>query len=198
MRRTPEQLEASYANVKTFLIEYPDLPEDKKSAVIAFFEWLDAQPQWFTQQASTRFHCSYEGGLLEHSINVANTCRRVCHALCPNGEVSEWDAVFVGLTHDIGKMPEYCQGEPTERQKMYGYPGSITIDTSIPYMEHAHRSCMMLTQHFAAFTEEMFCAVAQHNEPWLTNTCQWKKAPLMEILQVSDYHACVYMDEPGK
>ena len=34
-------------------------------------EWLEST-DFFTAPASTRFHAAYEGGLLEHSLNVYN------------------------------------------------------------------------------------------------------------------------------
>ena len=35
-----------------------------------FLEYLLEKTDFFTAPASTRFHGSYEGGLLEHSLNV--------------------------------------------------------------------------------------------------------------------------------
>ena len=35
-----------------------------------FLEYLTEKTDFFTAPASTRFHGAYEGGLLEHSLNV--------------------------------------------------------------------------------------------------------------------------------
>ena len=34
------------------------------------FEWLEEHSDFFTAPASAKYHGSYEGGLLEHSLNV--------------------------------------------------------------------------------------------------------------------------------
>ncbi len=45
-------------------------------------EYLDSpQSDFFTAPASTRFHGAFEGGLLEHSLNVSIACATICRGI---------------------------------------------------------------------------------------------------------------------
>ncbi len=77
-----------------------------------------------TAPASTKYHLCIEGGLLEHSINVATTMLKIKSAIAP--EISDESCVIVALIHDLGKVgmpgkPQYLINEPSDKQKMYGY-----------------------------------------------------------------------------
>ena len=196
--RTTEQRLEAYNNVKSFIFNsdyFVDKPEQSE-ALHQLFDYLENETQWLTAYCSTAYHNSYEGGLLDHSINVVNTSLKLARTLAP--ELNEVEAVITALLHDCGKSDMYKRKPATERQKQFGYPGSMAVDTDIPYMEHEDRSLWMITKFYPYLTEEMFCAISQHNEPWLTNTCQFKHNKLMTITQYSDYWCCLYVDEPGK
>ena len=47
----------------------------KRTGIEAVLNWLEHATDFFTAPASTRFHGSYEGGLLEHSINTYNALK---------------------------------------------------------------------------------------------------------------------------
>ncbi|GFO96576.1 HD superfamily hydrolase, partial [groundwater metagenome] len=92
----------------------------RKTNVDKFIEVLHTQTTWLTSPASTKYHLNNEGGLLEHSIGVAETLMQLRAALAP--EISEESCVIVGLFHDIGKvgmpgkpyyLPEVKDGMPT-------------------------------------------------------------------------------------
>ena len=46
-------------------------------------------------------------------------------------------------------------------------------------------------------TEEEFSAIFLHNEPWLTNTCQFQHCPLSTVIQYADYWSCMYLEDRG-
>jgi len=103
--------------------------KERKPAADKFIEILHTQTTWLTSPASTKYHLNKEGGLLEHSIGVAETLLQLRAALAP--EISEESCVIVGLFHDIGKvgMPgkpyyltEIKDGKPT---------GAYTINPEI-------------------------------------------------------------------
>lgn len=65
---------------------------------------------FFTAPASTQYHCSYEGGLCEHSLNVYAQLDRLVKAEYPNQEqcpISHDSIIITALLHDISKMNFY-------------------------------------------------------------------------------------------
>src|SRR3989339_435415 len=74
----------------------------RKNDFSDFIRMLESKTSWLTSPASTRFHLNKEGGLLEHSVGVAETLLKFREALAP--QVSEESCVIVGLLHDIGKI----------------------------------------------------------------------------------------------
>lgn len=69
---------------------------------------------FFTAPASTRWHLSYEGGLLEHSVNVAEAMID----LSANVDgVSADTCAIIGLFHDVCKMDAYVCDERTGKFK---------------------------------------------------------------------------------
>ena len=65
---------------------------------------------FFTAPASTRYHCAYEGGLCEHSINVYR--RLLANVKMQFGEeweskVSHESVAVCGLLHDLCKIDFY-------------------------------------------------------------------------------------------
>lgn len=83
--------------------------------------WLENKSDFFTAPASTKYHCSYEGGLCEHSLNVYYALRNLNYGYMPeltatSEEVEqgihkyEYDKdtlKIVGLLHDISKANYY-------------------------------------------------------------------------------------------
>lgn len=197
-KRSLEELKNSYDKVKSFICNHEELDKspERKQAVLNLFNYLENETPWLSQFASTRFHCSYEGGLIEHSINVVNAARALRNSLY--SDLNEWEVVFTAFLHDCGKAFEYARKPQTERQKQFGYPGSMGINTDVPYMTHEDRGLWMITRYYPYLTESMYCAIAMHNEPHLTNVSQFKLNRMMTLIQTADYYACLYMDAPGE
>lgn len=198
MKRTEEQRMESYNKIKQFILDSATFVDnaEKREAFKALCHYLENETEWLTAYCSTRFHNSYEGGLLDHSIDVANRMLKFIRTFAP--DIDEGEAVFCGLFHDCGKYCQYKRKPATPRQIQYGYEGSMSVNDAVPYMEHEDRSLWVITRFYPYLTEEMFCAIAQHNEPWLTNTCQFKHNRLMTALQFCDYWTCLYVDTPGE
>jgi hypothetical protein len=106
---------------------------------------LHTETTWLTSPASTKYHLNREGGLLEHSIGVAETLLQLRAALAP--EISEESCVIVGLFHDVGKvgmpdvpyyLPEVKDGVPT---------GTYSINPEIVAMGLSLRSLYLVSQY---------------------------------------------------
>lgn len=199
-RRPHDEVLASYNKIKEFLNNSEELTAEQKTDLGSLFEYLETKTEWLTAFCSTRFHCSYEGGVLEHSVNAANAMRKQCKAFFP--QLKEVDCIIAALLHDCGKAGNeeggyYKQGEPTPKQKQYGYPGSMTTNKDIPFMRHAHRSLWLISK-FYKLTEEQTTAIALHDE-WFTKDHNdfFNYTPMTDCLAWADMYACKYMDEPG-
>ena len=46
---------------------------NRREEFLKFMEFIETETEYLTAPASTKFHLCKEGGLLEHSVNVAET-----------------------------------------------------------------------------------------------------------------------------
>lgn len=83
----------------------------KRSGADQLLEWLDSpRSDFFTAPASTRFHSSYEGGLLQHSLNVYDCLKAYLSTDMARGfgmDFSDETIAIVALLHDICKVNLY-------------------------------------------------------------------------------------------
>jgi len=175
------------------------------------------ESDFYTAPASTRFHGNYEGGLLEHSLNVYE--RLVDKTYNPI-----WDGVFQGvdvdsfvvvaLLHDICKT--YFYGKEMKNQKTYDdekvrnaerwqvkhdnngdfiwetVPVYI-VDDKIPY-GHGEKSVMMVEEYIKLKPIEKY-AIRWHMGPysgqqdWNTFSAAITKYPLALALFEADMEA---------
>ena len=61
---------------------------------------------YFTAPASTKYHGAYEGGLFDHSANVANTLKYLTDSVGLSWEREE-SPYIVGMLHDLCKVDQY-------------------------------------------------------------------------------------------
>ena len=73
-------------------------------------DWL-SKSDFFIAPASSKFHASYQGGLVEHSINVYLCLERLLKNY-PDLNISEESVAICALFHDICKANYY---KPTTR-----------------------------------------------------------------------------------
>lgn len=176
----------------TNIIESSNDP--RKDDIHRLLKYLEENTDWLKAPASTRFHGSHEGGLIEHSVNVAELCIKFKKLLAP--EIDITSAVIIGLLHDVGKVGLYIQKEPTEKQLQYGYPGSIVYNDKI-LNKHEIRSLQIIGE-YTNLTEDEFLAIQYHNSPWDGNRdCAFYKCKLMTILQMADYYSVLYCEKGG-
>jgi len=196
MKLSKEEVLLKYDKIKAFLNASEELTGQQKEDLATLFEHLETQTGWLTAPCSTRFHCSYEGGLLEHSLNVVNTVLKIKRTLAP--DITDASAIIVGLLHDAGKYCHYIRKEATARQQQFGYPGSITVNKNVPYMNHEDRSLWVISK-FYDLTEEEFSAIALHNVFFRTDDNSFFDAgKLTGLLAMADFWSCVWVDTPGE
>ncbi len=121
-------------------------------------EWLMGS-DFFTAPASTRFHAAYEGGLVEHSVNVYRT---LMHKHFVEGEDNAESAAICALLHDICKAGFY---EVSFRNKkndagVWEKVPYYTINDRFPY-GHGEKS-VFLIERFMRLKNEEAVAIRWH------------------------------------
>ena len=156
--------------------------------LINFIEKTD----FFKAPASTRFHGSYEGGLLEHSLKVYEILKHKVENCIEKIDVSEDTLKIVALLHDICKANFYkvdyrnAKNSFGEWEKVPYY----TVEDTIPY-GHGEKSVMMLTEYIKLTSEEKY-AIRWHmgftepKELYTTLGLAYQKYPLALLLFEAD------------
>ena len=164
---------------------------------------LSSGSDFFTAPASTRFHGAYEGGLVEHSINVYECLKdylsreRVKELY--GIEVSDETVAIVALLHDLCKMNFYKPGFRNVKddngvwQKVHTYE----IDDKLPY-GHGEKSVYMISGFMRLTREEAF-AIRYHmgfsgDEPARNVGAAFEMFPLAFALSTADMEATFFLE----
>lgn len=84
-----------------------------RDGVKELLDWLDLETDFYEAPASTRFHGSYMGGLVEHSLNVYHQIVREAKQfawnfnLVPAQPFNEESLAIIALFHDLCKVNTY-------------------------------------------------------------------------------------------
>ena len=172
----------------------------RKEEFINLMEYVETKTSYLTSPASTRFHLCIEGGLLEHSVNVAENLLKIKAVIAP--EISDESCVIVALLHDLGKTgmpdrPQYIKNEPTEKQKAYGYPANppYRFNNELTYLSVPLRSLYLILRRFP-LTEEEVQAIAYHDGQYVEDnrSVATHEEKLTLLLQYADSWSC-FVDE---
>lgn len=148
---------------------------------------------YFTAPASTQFHLSSDGGLLEHSLNVVNLMINLAPALKIDKEGMMESIVISGLFHDLGKSsyfgkPNYVENILKSGKRSDAKPYATNKDLlNIP---HEISGVHILSQ-FIKLTEEETFAILYHNGLY-TNIgygLKGNERPLQMLLHFADLWA---------
>jgi len=165
---------------------------DRAAAFADLIDYIENETDWLTAPASTRFHLCRENGLLEHSINVAETLLLIKNSLYPI--ITDESCVIVALLHDLGKVgmpkePLYLKNKPTENQRRAGYGATYpySYNNNLTYLSVPIRS-LYLALPFLHLTEEETQAIAYHDGQYVDDNRSVAKneAPLTLLLQYAD------------
>jgi len=166
-------------------------------------EFIENETSWLTAPASTRFHLCRENGLLEHSVNVAETLIRIKDTLYPL--IEDESCVIVALLHDLGKAgtPEgmlYLKNEPTERQRRAGYGPTYpySYNNSLTYLSVPIRS-LYLALPYLELSQEEAQAIAYHDGQYVDDNRSVAKSecPLTLLLQYADNWCGFVVEDRG-
>ena len=163
-------------------------------------KFMEEKTDFFIAPASTRFHGSHEGGLLEHSMKVYEILNykmknNVIDLYAPDDTI-----IIVSLLHDICKANFYkvdyrnAKNARGEWEKVPYY----TVEDTIPY-GHREKSVMMLTEYIKLTPEEKYCirwhmGFSEPKESYTTLGLAYKKYPLALLVNEADLEASYFYD----
>ena len=167
-------------------------------------EYLDSpQSDFFTAPASTRFHGSYEGGLLEHSINVYHCLKDYLSRERVKDmyqlSFSEETIAIVSLLHDLCKVNCYTKGTRNVKDKngVWQTVPTFEYQDEMPY-GHGEKSVYIISGFMRLTREEAF-AIRYHmgfsgNEPANNVGAAFEKYPLGFALSTADMEATYFLE----
>lgn len=132
-------------------------------------KWL-SESDFFVAPASTRFHGSHEGGLLEHSLNVYHCLKEIIQQAGLQDTYSPETIAISALLHDVCKVNFYKKGFRNAKDEDSGqwYKKEVyEIDEKFPCGEHADKSIIII-QNFIHLEPEEILAIRAHMGGWDT------------------------------
>ena len=122
---------------------------------------------FFSAPASTKYHGSYPGGLMKHSILVAENLVTLTRQLDLKWQNTRSPYV-VGLFHDLCKADKYvCDNEPLHDINTYSYRNDEV------YNHHAEKSLAMLATAPIQLTEEQAACIRWHMGAFTEDKDEW-------------------------
>lgn len=165
---------------------------NRKVQFDALVTFMEDETTWLTSPASTKYHLCTEGGLLEHSVNVAECMLKIRAVLAP--EISEESCVIVSLIHDFGKVgmpgkPQYLINETAENQNKSGHKPDppYRFNKDLTYLSVPVRSLYLASKH-VELTEQEVQAIVYHDGQYVDDnrSVATHEEPLTLLLQYAD------------
>lgn len=182
----------------------------KRPGADKLLEYLK-KSDFFTAPSSTRFHGSYEGGLVEHSVNVYHCLKaylersRVKELYKMN--YSDETIAIVALLHDLCKIDFYTVDYRNKKNDagVWEKVPYYTISDSMPY-GHGEKSVYIISGFFygdARLTREEAFAIRYHMgfsgiEDKNTIGRALEMYPLAFALNVADMEASYFLEGSEK
>ena len=163
---------------------------------------LSKNSDFFDAPASARFHGSYEGGLLEHSLNVYDCLKdylsrnRVKEIY--NLSYNEESIAIVALLHDLCKINCYKKGTRNVKENgQWIQVPTFEYNDTLPY-GHGEKSVYMISGYMRLTREEAF-AIRYHmgfsgNEDTRNVGATFEMFPLAFALSTADMEATYFIE----
>ena len=192
----------------TYKEEFTEIYKEhiKREGADKLYDYLFSSSDFTTAPASTRYHGAYEGGLIEHSLNVY-------HCLCDylarqrvrevyNMDYSDETVAVVALLHDVCKVNCYktsFRNVKNDRGKWESVP-YYEFDDRLPY-GHGEKSVYIISGYMKLSREEAF-AIRYHMgfsaQDDTRNVGQaFEMFPLAFALNVADSEAAFFLEGRG-
>ena len=139
-----------------------------RDGVQEFLNWL-LSTDFFIAPASTRYHGAWEGGLVEHSLNVYTQLKKLCKWY--ECEATPESIALVSLFHDVCKANVYkteMRWRKNSQQQWEQYP-TYTFKEDFAFGGHGSKS-VYLIQSFMKLSPEEASAINCHMGQWDATT----------------------------
>ena len=175
----------------------------KREGADKLLEYLTSPASdFFTAPASARFHSSYEGGLVDHSVNVYECLKSYLdsdRAKDFGFEYSDESIAIVSLLHDLCKVNVYKKGfrNVKDEKGMWQRVDTFEFDDKLPY-GHGEKSVYIISGYMKLTREEAF-AIRYHmgysstEDPRNISTA-FEMFPLAFALSTADSEATYYIE----
>lgn len=140
-----------------------------RPGISELLEWLE-ETDFFVAPASTRYHGAWEGGLVQHSLNVYSQLKKLCNWYECDTATQESIAI-VSLFHDVCKANVYkveMRWRKNKNQQWEQYP-SYTFKEDFAYGGHGSKS-VYLIMAFMALSPDEASAINCHMGQWDATT----------------------------
>ncbi len=165
---------------------------------------LSPASDFFTAPASARYHSSYEGGLLDHSLNVYDCL--VGYLDSPKVKdkfgfsYSDESIAIVALLHDLCKVGVYKKGfrNVKDEKGQWQRVDTFEFDDQLPY-GHGEKSVYIISGYMKLTREEAF-AIRYHmgysseREDPRNVSAAFEMFPLAFALSTADSEATYYLE----
>lgn len=175
----------------------------KREGADKLLDYLVSTSDFFEAPASTRYHGAYEGGLVDHSLNVYDC---LCDYLDRQRvrdvygmDYSDESVAIVALLHDLCKINFYKRSFRNVKNE-HGVWESVPyyeIDDRLPY-GHGEKSVYIISGYMKLTREEAF-AIRYHmgfsrNDDERDVGAAFEMFPLAFALHVADSEAAYYLE----
>ncbi|MBU5311880.1 HD domain-containing protein [Tissierella carlieri] len=155
-------------------------------------EYLN-ENEYFTAPCSSQFHGSKEGGLLDHSVNVADLMLDISDTLNYFDKEMIESIIIVGLFHDIGKSGYFNKANYVPNILKSGKQSDAKpyeVNKELLKIPHEISGIHILSK-FIQLTEEEVYAILHHNGAYGTTWYELKsnERPLQMVLHFADMWA---------
>lgn len=139
-----------------------------RDGISSFMNYLIKQTDFFSSPASIKYHGSFAGGLLAHSLEVYYQIRKLSpiYGYCRNESEIE-SATLVSLFHDVCKINSYVTSVRNVKNSSGNWesvPCYIYSDKK-DFGAHGAESIYILTQHLL-LTRDETVAIYHHMGAW--------------------------------
>lgn len=165
---------------------------------------LSPASDFFAAPASARFHSSYEGGLLDHSLNVYDCLVEYLNSPAAKEtfgfSYSDESIAIVSLLHDLCKVNIYKKGfrNVKDEKGQWQRVDTFEYDDQLPY-GHGEKSVYIISGYMKLTREEAF-AIRYHmgyssdREDPRNVSAAFEMFPLAFAVHVADSEATYYLE----
>jgi len=158
-----------------------------EEATNIFSDYLKTETDFFTAPASTKYHNSFEGGLVVHSLLTTTLLFKSVENLFSIAQLkyTKGSVILLGLFHDLGKA---YKGYYVQKGRGYTYGPAVSyphahlsVQMLLPYFNLPPYLCEAILNHNGLFTgtgQEVFVKHKHHILSWLLHAADMTAAAL--------------------